>query len=365
MIIRVNSINDVNYGAGQGIKIEEHLYQTEDGRLKRFFDENDIKEFLKDFKIVYLKEETITRYKLEKILYRVCVQKNLLMLVFRWRYKMKEYTYNIIDDVYNWMVSKSKDIEVRILKEKSQLIQIGDIVTFNNQDKAGKFVKVKIVNKQIVNNIQELLEKFSVKRMMPGHTEEEFVLLMRKIYGEELIKKQIVAFEFEYISCDCDVNIIEYEEKYLDDVRDLLVELEEYIVSIDKDNLDILHPEYRDKMAILDLEKINNYDGKCYLAIESGKVIGLIMGCVPLYDKNDYLDYKCPKRGEITELIVTKKTRSKGVGQMLINKLEEYFKSIGCEYIIVDVFAYNEIGQKFYFKNKYHTRLETMIKKIS
>ena len=34
--------------------------------------------------------------------------------------------------------------------------------------------------------------------------------------------------------------IIEYEDKYLEDVRDLLVELEEYIVSIDEDNLDIV-----------------------------------------------------------------------------------------------------------------------------
>ena len=50
------------------------------------------------------------------------------------------------------------------------------------------------------------------------------------------------------------LQIIEYEEKYLDDVRDLLVELEEYIISIDKDNLDQLHPEYREKMAILDLK---------------------------------------------------------------------------------------------------------------
>ena len=43
------------------------------------------------------------------------------------------------------------------------------------------------------------------------------------------------------------MKIIEYEEKYLEDVRDLLVELEEYIVSIDKDNLDQVHPEYREK----------------------------------------------------------------------------------------------------------------------
>ena len=129
------------------------------------------------------------------------------------------------------------------------------------------------------------------------------------------------------------MKIIEYEEKYLEDVRDLLTELEEYIVSIDKDNLDQVHPEYREKMAIIDLEEVSQNNGKCYLAVEDGKAIGLIMGCIFPYDKYDYLDYKCPKRGEITELIV-------------------------------DVFAYNEIGKLFYNKKGYHTRMKTMIKKI-
>ena len=45
---------------------------------------------------------------------------------------MKEYTYNIIDDVYRWMISRKKDIEVRILKEKSEAIQVGDTIIFNN-----------------------------------------------------------------------------------------------------------------------------------------------------------------------------------------------------------------------------------------
>ena len=160
------------------------------------------------------------------------------------------------------------------------------------------------------------------------------------------------------------MQIIEYEDKYLEDVKDLLVELEEYIVSIDKDHLDQVHSEYREKMAVLDLEEVNKNNGKCYLAVENNKAIGLIMGCIFPYDEYDYLDYKCPKRGEITELIVTNKIRSKGIGQELINKMEEYFKSVGCEYVIVDVFAYNEIGKKFYNKKDYHTRMETMIKKI-
>ena len=36
------------------------------------------------------------------------------------------------------------------------------------------------------------------------------------------------------------MKIIEYEEKYLEDVKNLLLELEEYIVSIDEDNLDVV-----------------------------------------------------------------------------------------------------------------------------
>ena len=158
--------------------------------------------------------------------------------------------------------------------------------------------------------------------------------------------------------------IIEYNEKYLEDVKDLLVELEEYIISIDKDNLDTLHPDFREKYPMLALEDVKNYDGKCYLYIENDKVLGLIMGTIPEYDENYYLDYKCPKRGEVTELIVSSKLRNKGIGQMLLQKMEEYFKSKECEYVIIDVFAYNENGKLFYKKNNYHTRMETLIKKI-
>ena len=161
------------------------------------------------------------------------------------------------------------------------------------------------------------------------------------------------------------MKIIEYEDRYLEDVKDLLVELEEYILSIDEDNLDQLHPEYRDKMAMLDLEKVNNNNGKCYLAIDNDEVVGLIMGCLRCYDEYDYLDYKCPKCGEVTELVVSKKVRSSGIGTLLINRIEKYFKSIGCEYISIEIFAYNKMGINFYEKHGYHTRGLIDIKKIN
>lgn len=161
------------------------------------------------------------------------------------------------------------------------------------------------------------------------------------------------------------MKIVEYEDKYLNDVKDLLVELEEYILSIDKDSLDQLSADYRDYMAKIELNNVNENNGKCYLAIENNKAIGLIMGCIYPYDKYDYLDYKCPKRGEIIELIVSKKVRSKGVGKSLLLKMEDYFKQQGCEYIKIEVFAYNENAIDFYNKGGYHARMHTEIKKIS
>ena len=160
------------------------------------------------------------------------------------------------------------------------------------------------------------------------------------------------------------MEIIEYEDKYLEDVRALLTELEEYIVSIDKDELDQVHPEYHEKMAFVDLDEVKNNNGICYLAIENDRAIGLIMGTIPPYEEYDYLDYKCPKRGIITELIVTSKIRSKGVGQALMDKMEEYFKLNNCEYVLVDVFAYNENAINFYDKKGYHPRMYTDIKKL-
>ena len=160
------------------------------------------------------------------------------------------------------------------------------------------------------------------------------------------------------------MKIIEYEDKYLEDMKDLLVELEEYILSIDEDHLDQLHPDYREKMLLVDLEEMKNNNGKCFIAVENDKAIGLIIGIVSSYGEYDYLDYKCPKRGVITELVVSSKIRSRGIGQQLIKKMEEYFKSIDCEYVLVDVFGYNDNALKFYFKQGYHARMLTTIKKL-
>lgn len=74
LFVRVNSVNDINHGAGQGIEVEHHLYRTEEGMLKRFFDEVDVKRLFSDFKIVFCEEQKMLRYSSEKIVFCVCLR---------------------------------------------------------------------------------------------------------------------------------------------------------------------------------------------------------------------------------------------------------------------------------------------------
>ena len=159
------------------------------------------------------------------------------------------------------------------------------------------------------------------------------------------------------------MKIIEYEDKYAYNVKILLEELQEYIISIDPYHFNILKDDYKDKIYIKDMDEVKNNNGKIYLAQENNQIVGLIIGVIrkPIVE----FDYnRLNNMGEVIELIVTKKVRSKGIGYKLLNKMEVYFKSQNCYTINIDVFGYNDIGKRFYFKNGYHTRMMTVSKKI-
>ena len=100
------------------------------------------------------------------------------------------------------MLSKQKNIEVRILKEKSEKIKAGDYITFYNQEHKGQYIKVKVIDKDIFDNIEQLLKKYDVNNIMPNHTTDELKIMLNQIYGEELITKKLVALKFEYISSE-------------------------------------------------------------------------------------------------------------------------------------------------------------------
>ena len=160
------------------------------------------------------------------------------------------------------------------------------------------------------------------------------------------------------------MEIIEFKKEYTEQVKDLLVELQNYIVQIDDWHLNIITPKYREMYFKKTIMETNKNQGKIFLAVENNKALGLICGAVVERDKYDKYDYICPKTGEVFELIVSANERHGGVGCKLLEHIENYFKSIGCEYCHIEVFEPNKTAKSFYNKHKYVTRMCSLSKKL-
>lgn len=157
--------------------------------------------------------------------------------------------------------------------------------------------------------------------------------------------------------------VIEYDKKYDEDIKDLLVEIQEHICDIDVLGYNILTKDYRELCFKDNFKELKKCNGKIllYKDRDKDKVIGLVIGLIN-NDFNKTYDFEVPRRGRITELVVSKNARSRGIGTILLNEMEEYLKSIGCKDILLGVFAYNDKAIKFYEKNGYHMRMIDMTK---
>ena len=160
------------------------------------------------------------------------------------------------------------------------------------------------------------------------------------------------------------MKILELEQKYYEQAKDLLVDLQKYVIEIDKYKLNIISDEYRDKYFDCMLADCNLNQGKCFVCVDGDKVLGMAAGYVEQYNERDKLDYSCPKKGIVAELIVDKNYRKYGLGTNLLNHIEYYFKSINCKFVQIDVFAYNVNAKNFYYKNGYDDRMLTVFKKL-
>ena len=160
------------------------------------------------------------------------------------------------------------------------------------------------------------------------------------------------------------MQIIEYNSKFDEQIKDLLVELQNYLIDIDNWHTQVMLPEYREGNFQMDLRKVNTQEGKIYLAIENELIIGLIMGVVEEKDEIDKLTNDCAKTGSIIELIVRNDIRGSGIGKTLLEQMEKYFKNINCKRINIEVFGPNKRGLNFYEKNDYIVRDMIVSKRI-
>ena len=144
----------------------------------------------------------------------------------------------------------------------------------------------------------------------------------------------------------------------------LMEELQDYIVSLDDTKRTRRMPEYGESYTRTTLEKVAKNNGIIYVAETKQHVVGLIVGIIHEQTKEELLELSPCKRGVILELIVKDGYRQKGVGTILMEKMEGHFKQKGCGISGVEVFVPNRNAYSLYRKLGYYDRDIWMTKKL-
>ncbi len=145
----------------------------------------------------------------------------------------------------------------------------------------------------------------------------------------------------------------------------LMTKLQEHLAFLDslrrlKGTDDFDSETYLDHL-FADLERDN---GSFFVAEEDGSVLGFIAGSIPAEDSEDLLDHYPAKEGKIHELVVSENHRAKGIGRILMEKMEEHLRNQGCTYVRVGCFVPNTGTHAFYEKCGYADRYMEMLKEL-
>ena len=107
-------------------------------------------------------------------------------------------------------------------------------------------------------------------------------------------------------------------------------------------------------------------DAKGDVQILVAEMEGRLLGFVTFHlSAETYFDTKIREFGEVLEIYVDERERQRGVGTLLMQAAEEYFRKQKVKYLKVQSFANNLGGEKFYPKIGYRKIMLTYLKKIS
>ena len=93
--------------------------------------------------------------------------------------------------------------------------------------------------------------------------------------------------------------IVEYDKKYDEQIKDLLVELQNYLIDIDDWHTQIMSPEYREKTFEMDMRNVKIQNGKVFVSVENGVVNGVIIGVVNEKDEINKQNNNRTKTGNV------------------------------------------------------------------
>lgn len=161
-----------------------------------------------------------------------------------------------------------------------------------------------------------------------------------------------------------DIQIVNYEPKYKNQIVKLFEDFYDYLVEIDPLRKLTRQPGYGENTTEQTLKDVAEKEGVFFVALDQEKVVGFTVGTIRRPTPEDLLGAEPAVNGRVTELYVDKNYRGKGLATKLMEQIEQTLKEKGCDYIWVEVFAPNQPPRNLYQKLGYKERDIDMIKKV-
>jgi ribosomal protein S18 acetylase RimI-like enzyme len=139
-------------------------------------------------------------------------------------------------------------------------------------------------------------------------------------------------------------------------------DFQDYLIAIDPLQRLRRLPKYGQSYTKRFINSVKNKEGKVFVAFKEKQLIGFIGGVIEKQTKIDLLGCVPSKDGRILELFVSPAFRSKGIGKMLMSKMEDYFNKKQCTTIRLELLASNNLVHDFYKSMNYTDRTINMIK---
>lgn len=156
----------------------------------------------------------------------------------------------------------------------------------------------------------------------------------------------------------------EYTEENREDLQACIENLQKHIVDTDPLHRQIVPLGYGKSYTDKLLKAVSEKEGKIYFALYEDRIAGVIAGSISPESPGGTLEVVPTKTGWVRELYVYPEYRGKGIGSVLMQILEDYFRSKDCKVILLNIFAPNTESHDFYISKGYADRDITMIKEL-
>lgn len=118
------------------------------------------------------------------------------------------------------------------------------------------------------------------------------------------------------------------------------------------------------KYAKLSMDNASRNQGKTFIVEMDGKVAGFGIGLIESFEERDAINKFPTKQGHVDVFFIKEEYRGKDVAEKLMMTIEEYFRSIGCEFSSVACVAANTVARKFYEKMEYGEQYTNFLKRL-